>query len=73
MLFLLNWSAWLSFLVVAAPFRQVIDGTLTDISALLGGNYDIRELRVFRAFAARRFECALSRNAEKLMVYAIHP
>jgi ATP-dependent DNA helicase RecQ len=48
---------------IAAAFRQVIDGTLTDISALLGGKYDIGALRVFRAFAARRFEPASSRNA----------
>ena len=62
MLFLLNWPAWLSFLVVAAAFRQVIDGTLTDNSALLAGKYDIGELRVFRAFAAMRFGRASSRN-----------
>jgi ATP-dependent DNA helicase RecQ len=40
---------------IAAAFRQVIDGKLTDISALMGGKYDIGELRVFRAFAAKRF------------------
>ena len=48
---------------IAAAFRQVINGKLTDISALLGGKYDIGELRVFRAFAARRFGRASSRNA----------
>src|SRR5882724_2943960 len=48
---------------IAAAFRQVIDGTLTDISALLGGKYDIGELRVFRAFAAMRFGRASSRDA----------
>jgi hypothetical protein len=47
---------------IAAAFRQVMDGTLTDISALLGGKYDIGELRVFCAFAAMRFERASSRN-----------
>jgi ATP-dependent DNA helicase RecQ len=48
---------------IAAAFRQVSDGRLTDISALLGGKYDIGELRVFRAFATGRFGRALSRNA----------
>jgi ATP-dependent DNA helicase RecQ len=48
---------------IAAAFRQVIDGTLTDISALLGGKYDIGELRLFRAFAARRFGRAMSKDA----------
>jgi ATP-dependent DNA helicase RecQ len=38
---------------IAAAFRQVSDGKLTDVSALLGGKYDIGELRVFRAFTAR--------------------
>jgi ATP-dependent DNA helicase RecQ len=47
---------------IAAAFRQVIDGTLTDISALLEGKYDIGELRVFRAFATMRFGRASSRN-----------
>jgi ATP-dependent DNA helicase RecQ len=48
---------------IAAAFRQVTDGKLTDISALLGGKYDIGELRIFRAFAKRRFGRALSGNA----------
>jgi ATP-dependent DNA helicase RecQ len=48
---------------IAAAFRQIIDGKLTDISALLGGKYDIGELRVFRAFAAKRFGRALPMNA----------
>ena len=48
---------------IAAAFRHVTDGTLTDISALLAGKYDIGELRVFRAFAAKRFGGASSRNA----------
>jgi ATP-dependent DNA helicase RecQ len=38
---------------IAAAFRQISDGKLTDVSALLGGKYDIGELRIFRAFAAR--------------------
>jgi len=38
---------------IAAAFRQVSDGKLIDVSALLGGKYDIGELRVFRAFAKR--------------------
>jgi ATP-dependent DNA helicase RecQ len=38
---------------ITAAFRQVSDGKLTDVSALLGGKYDISELRVFRAFAKR--------------------
>jgi ATP-dependent DNA helicase RecQ len=37
---------------IAGAFRQICDGKLTDVSALLGGKYDIGELRMFRAFAA---------------------
>jgi ATP-dependent DNA helicase RecQ len=37
---------------IAGAFRQISDGKLTDVSALLGGKYDIGELRMFRAFAA---------------------
>jgi DNA-binding CsgD family transcriptional regulator len=37
---------------IAAAFRQVANGTLVDVSALLGGKYDIGLLRIFRAFAA---------------------
>jgi len=37
---------------IAAAFRQVANGTLVDVSALLGNKYDIGELRIFRAFAA---------------------
>jgi ATP-dependent DNA helicase RecQ len=33
---------------IAAAFRKVSDGTLADISALLGGKYDIGLLRIFR-------------------------
>jgi ATP-dependent DNA helicase RecQ len=38
---------------IAAAFRQISDGKLTDVSALLGGKYDIGALRVFRALAAQ--------------------
>jgi ATP-dependent DNA helicase RecQ len=38
---------------IAAAIRQISDGKLVDVSALLGGKYDIGELRIFRAFAAR--------------------
>jgi hypothetical protein len=34
---------------IAAAFRQVPDGTLVDISALLGGKYDILLLHIFSA------------------------
>ena len=33
---------------IAAAFRQVASGTLVDVSALLGGKYDIGLLRIFR-------------------------
>jgi ATP-dependent DNA helicase RecQ len=36
---------------IAAAFRRTPGGTLTDISAILGGNYDIGLLRIFRALA----------------------
>src|SRR6266581_2887536 len=36
---------------IAAAFRQISDGRLTDVSALLDGKYNIGELRMFRAFA----------------------
>jgi DNA-binding CsgD family transcriptional regulator len=38
---------------IAAAFRQISDGKLTDVSALLGGKYDMGQLRVFRAFTTR--------------------
>jgi uncharacterized protein YpbB len=38
---------------ITAAFRQVSEGKLIDVSALLGGKYDISELRVFRAIAKR--------------------
>jgi ATP-dependent DNA helicase RecQ len=36
---------------IAAAFQRVADGTLVNVSALLGNKYDIGELRIFRAFA----------------------
>jgi ATP-dependent DNA helicase RecQ len=36
---------------IAAAFGEISDGKLTDVSALLGGKYDIGALRVFRALA----------------------
>ena len=50
---------------IAAAFRQVIDGRLTDISALLGGKYDIGELRVFRAFANEAIRTCIVRERLK--------
>ncbi len=38
---------------IAAAFRQVSDGKLVDVAALLDNKYDIGLLRIFRAFAAR--------------------
>ncbi len=38
---------------IAAAFRQVSNGTLVDVSALLGGKYDIGLLRMFRAVATQ--------------------
>jgi hypothetical protein len=37
---------------IAAGFQRISDGSLVDVSALLGNKYDIGELRIFRAFAA---------------------
>jgi ATP-dependent DNA helicase RecQ len=37
---------------IAAAFRRVRDGSLTDIAATLGNRYDIGLLRIFRALAA---------------------
>jgi ATP-dependent DNA helicase RecQ len=39
---------------IAAAFRQIGDGTLVDVSALLGGKYDIGLLRIFRQTRNRR-------------------
>ncbi len=47
---------------IAAAFRHVSDGKLTDVSALVEGKYEIGQLRVFRAFAGRRFGRALSKD-----------
>jgi ATP-dependent DNA helicase RecQ len=41
---------------IAAAFRQISDGKLVDVSALLDNKYDIGLLRIFRAFAARGIE-----------------
>src|SRR5205823_2855290 len=38
---------------ITAAFRQVGNGTLVDVSALLGNKYDIGEPRIFRAFVTR--------------------
>src|SRR6266480_2479614 len=39
---------------IAAGFRQISDGKLVDVCALLGNKYNIGQLRIFRAFAARK-------------------
>jgi ATP-dependent DNA helicase RecQ len=39
---------------IAAAFRQVANGALVDVSALLGGKYDIGLLRIFREIRKRR-------------------
>jgi ATP-dependent DNA helicase RecQ len=36
---------------IAAAFGRISDGRLVDVSALLGGKYEIGELRIFRAFS----------------------
>jgi len=52
---------------IAAAFRQVSDGKLIEVGALLGNRYDIGLLRVFRAFAARaRGAAGLPTAAERL-------
>jgi ATP-dependent DNA helicase RecQ len=38
---------------IVAAFRQISNGKLVDVCALLGNEYDIGQLRIFRAFAAR--------------------
>ncbi len=48
---------------IGAAFRQVTDGKLVDVSALLGGKYDMGQLRIFRAFAARPRGPALNSTA----------
>jgi hypothetical protein len=39
---------------IAVAFRQVSNGTLVDVSALLGGKYDVGLLRIFRETRNRR-------------------
>jgi uncharacterized protein YpbB len=48
---------------IAAGFRQITDGKLADVSALLGGKYDMGQLRIFRAFARRPRGHALNSTA----------
>lgn len=48
---------------IAAAFRQVTDGKLVDVSALLGGKYDMGRLRIFRALAGRPRGHALNSTA----------
>jgi ATP-dependent DNA helicase RecQ len=48
---------------IAAAFRQITDGKLVDVSALLRGQYDMDLLRIFRAFAGRAPARALSLTA----------
>ncbi len=38
---------------IAAAFSQITDGKLVDVSASLGGKYDMDQLRIFRAFTQR--------------------
>lgn len=38
---------------IAAAFRQMPNASFVDVSALLGGKYDIGVLRIFRAFSTR--------------------
>jgi len=45
---------------IATAFRQVSDGKLVEVGALLGNRYDIGLLRIFRAFAARTPGAAVS-------------
>jgi ATP-dependent DNA helicase RecQ len=45
---------------IAAAFRQITDGKLVDVSALLGGKYEMDQLRIFRALAGRPTTRALN-------------
>jgi len=45
---------------IAVAVRQIGDGKLVDVSALLGNRYDIGLLRIFRVFAARTQGAAVS-------------
>src|SRR5213596_329382 len=49
---------------IAAAFRQVGDGTLVDVSALLGGKYDIGLLRIFREIHPGRSRPSSQRKAQ---------
>ena len=53
---------------IAAAFRQVPDGTLVDISALLGGKYDIGLLRIFREVYRDRSRPSSQRQAQPAAV-----
>ena len=46
---------------IAAAFKKASDGKLVDVSAVLGGKYDIGQLRVFRALLRAR-DRGLSEN-----------
>jgi ATP-dependent DNA helicase RecQ len=48
---------------IGTAFRQVTDGKLVDVSGLLGGKYDMGQLRIFRAFAGRPNDRALNSTA----------
>jgi ATP-dependent DNA helicase RecQ len=41
---------------IAAAFREIGDGKLVDVSAVLDAKYDLGQLRIFRAFAARTLQ-----------------
>jgi len=41
---------------IAAAFRQVPDGKLVDVSAFLGGKYDIGLLRIFGKLAVQKYD-----------------
>jgi len=43
---------------IAAAFRCIPDGSLTDIAATLGNTYDISLLRIFRATRTRADGCS---------------
>jgi ATP-dependent DNA helicase RecQ len=48
---------------IGPAFRQVTDGKLVDVSGLLGGKYEMGQLRIFRAFARRPRGRALNSTA----------
>src|SRR5881397_1538541 len=51
---------------IATAFRQVSDGKLVEVGALLGNRYDIGLLRIFRAFAARTRGAAVSQPPQSV-------